>query len=777
MRETMPTRQSQHERRSLRSWRLGALLLAGVPVCIALAACAESGGIAIDPDTTIPGQEGTVTMLSEARCGAGGIECGGSGCCPAGNVCAQDNTCVPSTPCTSNAECSSDTTCGGSACRAWATFPAAVAFDLTCRDGIDLPSLRPEVQCSWPGPTPPSEFPNSVQVIGTPMVVDFNFDDDPATLRPSIVFISYEGSLADGKGVLRVIDGATCGIQASIFGGEEHPFVPDVSPALGDVDNDGRPDIVVVDTERNGTSTKTGVAVYRLVGRSQTFELISRQTSSLTSRIKGVSIHDVADDNDVPEILTDTGMYFYKDELAGIQERVNVEGSASEPPIVHDVNGDAIPEMVTARGIFNWNTETLTMSPTQARNQPLWNPEQDVNSAAFVGLADLGNFPGTAIGRDSAEMVVVSNGQLLVTQVDGRVQLRVQSPGIAGGPPVIADFDADGRMEFASPGLDMITAFDLDCVDDEALNPNPANCKNPDGPNPQGILWTKRNARGATSGASVFDFDGDRKAEVVYADQCFMRILDGSTGNVLFSVPRSSTTRWDYPVIVDVDGDGHTDIVTSSNDNDLTLNCPLQDDWDTGEVVRFQATHGITVWADAEKRWAGSRPIWNQHAYSITNVNDDGTIPKMGSVASQFQRAAEDPNSLRQNVQGATGISLELPDLTTSGNPVVQCQQGQMAKLSLQLCNRGLLALGPGRARVALAQADRTTNVLCDRTNATALGSGKCEPITCDVVVPATAPGLNIAVLADPGSAVRECTEGRNNTSIVSNVFCAPGIR
>jgi hypothetical protein len=32
-------------------------------------------------------------------------------------------------------------------------------------------------------------------------------------------------------------------------------------------------------------------------------------------------------------------------------------------------------------------------------------------------------------------------------------------------------------------------------------------------------------------------------------------------------------------------------------------------------------------------------------------------------------------------------------------------------------------------------------------------------------------------VLADPGSAVRECTKGKNNTSLVSNVFCQVGPR
>jgi hypothetical protein len=481
----------------------------------------------------------------------------------------------------------------------------------------------------------------------------------------------------------------------------------------------------------------------------------------------------VAEDNEVPEILTDTGIYAFKDKLTGIQEKSNNEGSGLEPPIVRDVNGDQVAEMVTATGISNFNPETERVEPTPARNQPLWNPNANV-AAAFVGMADLGEFP-TALGRDSAEMVIVSSGQLLVTQVDGRVLLRVEGTGVAGGPPVIADFDGDGRMEFATPGLDRITVYDLDCVDDEELNPDPRNCKNPSGPNPDGIVW-QRATHGAQSGASVFDFDGDRRAEVVYADQCYMRIMNGLTGDVLFSVPRSSTTRWDYPVIADVDGDTHSEIVTASNDH-ATLNCPAQDPLNTLEQVSFVPSHGVTVWRDKDKRWAGSRPIWNQHTYSVSNVNDDGTIPLMRNIASQFTRPLEDPNTLRQNVQGATGVSLQRADLTTWINPVPTCQMGNraVAKISVNLCNRGLLDVPASSVNVALVRtgAAGAADALCTRGNVNLLPSGRCETITCDVAVPDTAPGFDILAVGDSTDALPECAEGTNNTALLRNVFCS----
>src|SRR5207302_2136926 len=37
---------------------------------------------------------------------------------------------------------------------------------------------------------------------------------------------------------------------------------------------------------------------------------------------------------------------------------------------------------------------------------------------------------------------------------------------------------------------------------------------------------------------------------------------------------------------------------------------------------------GIRVYKDAQNRWVRSRTIWNQHAYAVTRVAENGTIPK-----------------------------------------------------------------------------------------------------------------------------------------------------
>src|SRR6185503_3364154 len=139
--------------------------------------------------------------------------------------------------------------------------------------------------------------------------------------------------------------------------------------------------------------------------------------------------------------------------------------------------------------------------------------------------------------------------------------------------PTIADFDGDGRREFATAGGAQYVVFDLDCV----AGGDPAKC----GGQAQttGVLWSQpsQDQSSNVTGSSVFDFDADGKAEAVYADECFLRIYDGATGTVRYSAARSSGTTYENPVIVDVDGDFRTEIVSSVNDYAGNLGCPADD--------------------------------------------------------------------------------------------------------------------------------------------------------------------------------------------------------
>jgi hypothetical protein len=322
-------------------------------------------------------------------------------------------------------------------------------------------------------------------------------------------------------------------------------------------------------------------------------------------------------------------------------------------------------------------------------------------------------------------------------------------------------------MEFASGGLDKLTVFDLDCT---PLFFNQQGCERGSGDErANGIIWEAQ-TQGAQSGVAVFDFDGDGRTELVYADQCFMRVYDGLSGEVLFSTPRSSTTQWEYPVVADTDGDGFSEIVTTSNDNDTSVTCPDFDEENQNARVAFEPTHGVTVWKEAQDRWAGSRPIWNQHNYFVTNVRDDGTIPPMGQIQTHWLAGA--PNTFRQNVQGTTGKSLSLVDVTTVGVPTFDCKPAEgLATVTLDLCNRGATMLREDQTEIALINMDQPTNVLCRQRNDRDINPGECIELSCDIpVLPRSAP-FDLMIMGDPLRQVDECIED-NNRSLISGVVC-----
>lgn len=122
------------------------------------------------------------------------------------------------------------------------------------------------------------------------------------------------------------------------------------------------------------------------------------------------------------------------------------------------------------------------------------------------------------------------------------------------------------------------------------------------------ILWAKATYDGSQlTGSTAFDFNGDGRAEIVYSDQYKLRIFDGATGDVVYEVSQGSATASEYPVVADIDSDGHAEILVVSDAS--------------------PSTYGVRAFEDVNDSWVSTRRIWNQYAYSIDNVNDDGTIP------------------------------------------------------------------------------------------------------------------------------------------------------
>jgi hypothetical protein len=438
---------------------------------------------------------------------------------------------------------------------------------------------------------------------------------------------------------------------------------------------------------------------------------------------------------------------------------------------------------------------------------------------AHFAFADFGTPGATADDFDPdtldgiAEIVSVGDVEVRITTLDGQVLMNAASTGTSynagygGGPPTVGDFDGDGKPEVAVAGGESYRVYDLDCAG------GGAGCFG------DFIRWSQdsQDASSAQTGSSIFDFDGDGQAEAVYADECFTRIYDGRSGDVLFSAFRTSCTWYENAVIADPDEDQNTEILVGSNDSCLNddghVDCPsidpihrgvrcesgadcpsgtcdagfcrCADDTEcpagnscevppgdtpgSGNTCRAEhpdgaGIQGLRVLRDHLDRWASSRPLWNQHAYSVTNVNDDATIPATASWLPNFTQPGL--NNFRQNVQGETS-SGDLPDITGRANPNACQQAGDATLLRSTVCNRGHRAVGAALPATFYAGDPADGQILCTSYTDGPVPVGGCLEVSCAITE--TVEGTITIVVNDDGEGGRttvECNEANNADAV-----------
>lgn len=708
-----------------------------------------------------------------------GHEC--SPACPTGTVCRYDTCVPPPAPCTENRDCPGDQYCDTSAneCLPWDTGPGG-PNDAACKRAPVPGVFFPGAQCEWLGPPPGDPYPGHVNVLATPMVATFYRQGEFPT--PSIVFSSYNYTDGSGEscigtvpasyyGVIRIINGRNCQQQATIA---SPAVIPTASVAVADLGGDPTPEIVAPRLDG-------GLVAFTLQpsGWQVMWQTASRLADDLCDWA-GPSIHDL-DDDGTPEIIFygavfDAAGNTLDDSRAGVVDSIGT----GYIPILADIDGNGSIEMIAGTQIYTWQPGVRQWAPVQALP----------SANGHVAVADFGTFPQN--GQDArgmldgiAEIVVVYAGVTKVLTIHGRELFSASLVGVGGGvagkggPPTIADFDGDGRVEFASAGASAYHVFDLDCRG----TPDPATCPSK---RTDGIAWLaeSKDVSSNTTGSSVFDFDGDGRAEVVYGDECFTRVYDGITGKVLYSRFRTSCTWYENPLVVDTDADFNAEIVSTSNRN-CNVVCPAVDpifdgvacldDSDcpaasrcgreqpgdalgrcrctgdpdcggdgfvcidpiagpspAGRVCR--ASHpagalatGVRVLADGIDRWVNTRTIWNQHAYSVTNIDASGKVPR----TSQWARNWTQPglNNFRQNSPGDGLPPGAIPDLTVR-RAKVTCEPAGGATITAEICNRGTEPVAQGLP-VAVYAAGSPPATRCTGATTDRLIPGNCTEVSC----------------------------------------------
>lgn len=670
-----------------------------------------------------------------------GCDCGGGGggpCviasdCPTGEICL-DGMCqalpdgdLPDTP---GVDSAIDSATDAMDAGADAVIPPGECTITPDPSPFDNPAL----ELHWDATGLP--FPNMSQSIHSPIVIDF-IPDAGGELVPEIIFQSYSNTFGN-PGVIRVVSGRPPYTTLMTLAGDgtgpviddsmaTASILKDAHPAAGDLDGDGAPELVAV--------------------------------------VQGGGI--IALRNDGTE-------YWRADAGAVPASEFNQNGSLA----IHDLEGDGIPEVIIGRVVMEGRTgavrfigtgslgkngqgplscvaDVVAASPGQeiiaghtvysATGTILW--EADDGNHGFCAIADIVDAAGTAARDGSPEVIRVAAGTVYVhAGEDGALLYSRQLPNCnddrgRGGAPTVADFEGDGLMEIGVAGSFCYSVIDPECVD-----PLPASCRQ------NGILWrtdTEDNSSNVTS-STVFDFNGDGRAEVVYNDEQYFQVLDGVDGTVIFREPNPSRTRTEQPIVADVDNDGNAEIIFTANN---------EADFAGDSIPGAERIPGLEIWSSADDSWVGARPIWNQHTYHISHVTETGTIisPEAGSWTTH--------NSYRLNAPDDD--ALNAPDLTASLGDfdTIRCGEGVLV-VCAEVANRGDTRVGPGLVvEFYEGDPDAGGTLIGTATTMGGIDRGASERVCIDWADAPTTP-TEVFVRVDADDSERECIEDNNTVSL-----------
>lgn len=674
-------------------------------------------------------------VCAGGTCCASSLACGGA-CCGAGTVCSFERCLPPGAACRDSAECAMGEFCDlagsrpgqsdGGVCLAAPTpgqclpQPPACPPDAgaaagrrcidPCRFTRTAQTFRPTVKYAWGDPTPPY----ASDVMMAPIVAQLTDDDCDGRItaqdRPEIVVITFESGRYTEIGVvhaLTVRNGALVEVWS-------RPGVLSAMSQLASGDLDGLPGNEVV-----GCGTTGPVALRGVDG--------TVRWTATGNACSMISIADLEGDG-VVEVITESQVF---DGRTGALRFALPVGANTVPA---DVDGDGVQDLVSAADV------ALLDGGFLARVQ---------GPAGFVAIGDLdknGRADIVSVNSSTHTLAVwtwdpsaPTKGTLVRSGIDINHTL---SPSLCpagssgniggGGPPTLGDFNGDGYPDVALAGGVGYAVFDGRKLMDGVT------------PADQTLLWIRQtqDCSSAATGSTLFDFDGDGRVEVVYGDEVNLHVYDSATGNELFTTCNTSGTLIEYPLVADIDNDGQADLIVAANAYAFT--CP---------GAASTRISGVRVFRSMDDNWVVTRRVWNQHAYSVTNIEEDGTVPRRPAR----NWTVSGLNNFRQNKQ--PGLEFAAADAVV--NVVGAClNNGVSYRITVR--NIGEATLPAGVRVELIATPGGAPQVLASFTTTRSLGPTQAETFSYSTM--ANVGAQPVVARLDPG-AVRECRTDNNTSS------------
>ncbi len=608
-------------------------------------------------------------------------------------------------------------------------------------------TIEPVLRWKWDT----ANDPTFGRILSTPVVISLNDDNGDGKIdnrdNPAILVNAWAANYQTLEGKLWAFDGKTGVPIIKRYVTGQAPY-EGASPMVGDIDGDGKPEIIV-GSKRSGE----GMLVFNNDGS------LKWDNSAL------VTAYRLANPFHHPGI------------------------SEYSLPAIADLDGDGHTEIVFGRVIFNWDGSVRCAPDYRLGGGYGWtngfgysvsladldmDGQQEIiagytaynnnctikwsNSSLPDGLTAIGNldddpYPEIVLMSSAAPLgsrvyLLDHNGNIkwgpvILSQIDGTLGSAYSSH------PVIADFDGDGKPEIGIRGRNQLLILDQDGRLKLAISSPTGNLGHDTSPAP-----------------AVFDLDGDGRPEVLLNSGGYFRIFDGKDGALRIQEPTGFYSEYvsNNVVIADVDGDGHAEVVVTGN-------------YGSGPMSGH-----LRVYGAKNNDWVNTRRIWNQASYHVTNINDDGSIPKYEAPSwlTNNNYRCQVPTSTGPNPYLASDISASFVRVDMAGYP-------SSVTVTARIGNGGAKSVDAG-LKTAFHDGDPTSGGVLISTAVTSkvLNPGDYE----DVIITWNNPvegNHNISVTADSDNIVSECdktnnvvtlpvfiTSGRPDLSIVSEDIIIP---
>jgi hypothetical protein len=476
--------------------------------------------------------------------------------------------------------------------------------------------------------------------------------------------------------------------------------------AIGDVDNDGQPDVVTASESKVcALSGSNGAEKWCKTGLNSSLDPYGYSYPSLA---------DMDGDGNVEVVVGDAIIRGADGTLLARGGRgkgaapyggSGVGGTYGALSAVIDLDGDGSLEVVTGSTAYNKDGSVK------------W------DNGGLDGLVAVADFDGDGQG----EIVKTSGIYVYGMESDGTVAWGPLTYSGNLSAPGIDDLDGDGQPEIVFAAQNSLVALNWG----------------------GSVKWNAAitDASGA-AGPTFFDFEMDGYPEVLFADETTVRFFSGLDGSEKFrSTAHGSYTILETPVVADIDGDDQVEIIV-------------------GHCVYSGSYGGVTVYGDADQTWPPGRKIWNQHAYYITNIEDNGTVPSPTEANYSLY------NSFRSGDVGRPPS--EYWDLTAEILDVCEddCDEGKVY-IAARIANNGNIE-APSGLPVSL-RANAGGPIVASLLTPAAIPSGTTGEMVLFEVASADLAGSTPVVVADENSAgvgsIYECSEV-NNAAAWSETVC-----